>query len=1341
MNAPPLSQTQVQFPIIDELADDFAILIAGVNRKVHSLSASRLQGLKALFEEKLKSKGVPITIPSSVDELISTISQYWDFLNIEFAQLVVRYLGKKDLQTQMKRYEEKLQKKAKILLTQCREKNVTPRAPPGCFNMKITVDEDPYSFSLHRILEFKNFLVHRIGMDIALFTGFRQSSIILHFCILEDDMETAVCQLYAHKLELRAMQVVVIEVGDVIVYRDTPIKRPPSIAAVSSNIDDLAVAMKIGGPIVSKVCLVTETKLQMEEAIRSGNLGRIQELIQGGADVNAFCRKGMPLLSRSIKEGYNEIALKLIDHGANVHATDGQGRTALHWACREGGREVVVQRLIEEGCSVNAEDAMHCTALSLTTEWCGVAAASHLFNAGADCRGLSKRQMNVLFLPACWRGYLSVAEKLLANGCDINCRNNADEPPIILAVNCNHYNVVKMLIRRGAQLDLQDHDGATALHCAARNNHIECGVLLTEGGAKVNIKDKHSRTALDVAYSEDFRQAINHACYFKIRRILTIVGNTGVGKSTLVATLQAEKITFFGKIRNRFTRVSDNRNQTAGIEPIHYPSQRYGDALFFDFAGQHEYHGPHQMFLESFLSKRGVCITLMMVVKVTDEEDKIMDQLHQWLDPVAQMAATAEEHPEVIAIVIGSFLDRERSKADAAAKLSRCIKATKDSLVDSPMQLVGPCLLNCRKPQSEGIDQLCHILQEIPIPELKAIHTEYSLAWVLSQVKLTKILRQAVKLAEFADWIEANKDNLPLNIPSPEQVCKDLSAAGHALYLPMKDKDSWLVLDLGSILQDVYGTLFSQSKDTMNEFGLLHCQELAELLPKLAPEMVQQLLISLEFCTPVELTARDVEHLTGSKEDSGWLFFPALVSAEPPKVKSDGHSQQSIHSLWWQLRTSARHFFFARFLQTILLHVAANFVVKHDIAEGQMHCCSFWRNGISWQSNDGVDVTVHITERVLHVVGTGKETADRLYQCLMKVIDHILSTIHQVSPNLKADAYIVHRAEREGLPCEVFELPPPSPKELFPVSSIVRSIKEAKRYALSQLDEKDISQTKLVSDLFAGHTPTQEDVERILWPQPSLMQCQSPTSTAEMLQPLPTPTVEPRPLPTPTAEPPQPLPTPTVEPRPLPTPTAEPTQPLPTPTAEPPQPLPTPTAEPPQPLPTPTAEPLQPLATPTAKPLQPLPTPTAEPLQPLATPTAKPLQPLPTPTAKPPQALPTPTAESQTLLDVLSTPTSEDISKLVVTEVAFKWKSVATLLCVRDCVINNIAKNHPTDCEEACLGMLNRWLSREHYTGEKERTWSTLLTALKEAGLVAFNERLLREHFKAVAPLEDDKAR
>ena len=220
MNAPPLGQLQVQYPIIDDLADEFALLIAGVARELRSLSRGRLQGLKDSIEEKLKSKGAPITLPSSAEDMVGTISKYWDFLNFEFAQFVVRYLGIEELQARMRQYEKNLHKEAEILLVHCRENCITPRAPPGCHSMRITVDVDPHSYSLYRILEMKDFLVSRIRMYIALFAGWSPGSIILHFYVLEDDMETAVCLLKEHKLQLGEMQVVAIEVGDKLVYQD-----------------------------------------------------------------------------------------------------------------------------------------------------------------------------------------------------------------------------------------------------------------------------------------------------------------------------------------------------------------------------------------------------------------------------------------------------------------------------------------------------------------------------------------------------------------------------------------------------------------------------------------------------------------------------------------------------------------------------------------------------------------------------------------------------------------------------------------------------------------------------------------------------------------------------------------------------------------------------------------------------------------------------------------------------------------------------------------------------------------------------------------------------------------
>ena len=115
-------------------------------------------------------------------------------------------------------------------------------------------------------------------------------------------------------------------------------------------------------------------------------------------------------------------------------------------------------------------------------------------------------------------------------------------------------------------------------------------------------------------------------------------------------------------------------------------------------------------------------------------------------------------------------------------------------------------------------------------------------------------------------------------------------------------------------------------------------------------------------------------------------------------------------------------------------------------------------------------------------------------------------------------------------------------------------------------------------------------------------------------------------------------------------------------------------------------------------------------------------------TAEPPQV-----AQNQPTcicLDVSSTPTLKDVFQLVVVRVAAKWEAVAICLGIDACVIRNISRNHPSDCERACTDMLDRWLSRNNHTGDQERTWSTLLTALKNANanFVCLAQDLQRVH-------------
>ena len=699
----------------------------------------------------------------------------------------------------------------------------------------------------------------------------------------------------------------------------------------------------------------------------------------------------------------------------------------------------------------------------------------------------SQRQEELL-LHACREGALLDVEDLIAHGCNMNYMSFDGYTPLMVATLKGHEEVMKKLILAGANVGMQGRDGNTALHYAALHKRFACGILLVEGGASVRTKNILSQTPLDLATAE-LKETINQVVSFTTRKTLCVIGNAGSGKSTLVASLQAERNSFLGKITNRFRRVSDRRQRPAGIETVSHCSQRYGEVLFFYFAGQDDYHGPHQMFLESLLSNPGVLMTLLLVVKMTEEEDAILHQLHRWLTPVALMATPASP-PYVI--IIGSFLDKVKSREEAIAKLTRCMEATKTDLKELPLEFVGSSFLNCRQPQSTGIDQICKFLQDIPVLEFRATHTRYSLAWVLYLIR-TYFTSPTVQLQEFSAWIQDNNNNLPRTMPPPEEVCQDLSAAGHALYLPNREDPpkSWLVLDLPSILHDVYGTLFSQSQAIVNEFGLLQCRHLAELFPHLDLEMVQQLLISLEFCLPVDPSILKVEltKLTQSKEVIGWLFFPALIPAKPPQTTVEGLSQQSGCHFCWQLRTAKKHSISARLLQTIILRLAAHFVVKQPSEEGvQQHCCSIWWNGITWQSVRGIDITVQITSnRVIQVVGASIASADISCQYLTEVISDILSTVHRLSPKLAAGAYMVHPPKIAMSPEDITS---PPLKELFPVEGIRHSISYG--YCLSLKDTNTNRSTRaLISDLFGGCTPSLEDIGRMNWPKPEPNQPQS----------------------------------------------------------------------------------------------------------------------------------------------------------------------------------------------------------------------------------------------------------
>ena len=743
-------------------------------------------------------------------------------------------------------------------------------------------------------------------------------------------------------------------------------------------------------------------------ACYEGNLERVRQLIQDGQDVNTTrgdrFGETTPLNCAAVR-GRVQVVGELIRAGAKVNAKDNRKQTALHWASWSGHSSVVTT-LIEAGANLNEQDKDGMTPLMRAAIWGDVQVMGELIRAGAN--------VSVVSSPECWS---SVA-------------------------------------------------GSTALHFAAQRNKVQCGVLLVEAGADMRTRNKYSKSPLDLA-SRDFRQAIQQAQSFSTKRIVAVIGNAEHGKSTLIAALQAEGNSLLKKLTNRFTKVKDIRQRTAGIEAVQFSSQKYGETLFYDFAGQSDYHGPHQSFLEAILSRPGVSVSLLLLVKATDEEDAISRQVTQWLQPLSLTSAPST--PQVI--LVGSFLDQVKSREEATETLLRCTQSVQEEFHFSTQ---GPCLLDCRKPDSEGIDQICTFLQEAQPLQLNFITSSYSLHWILVHLQRSLSVA-AVTLDTFQSWLLNDAKLILKNFPPPEQMCHDLTAVGHALFLPNKQdpSQSWLILDLQAILHEVYGTLFSGSQGNVNQFGLLHCSQLAELFPKLDPTMIQEVLISLEFCIQVDpsLMREELVKLIAKDKGEGWLYFPALVSAQPPEVFPEDPDPHLLQWVCWQLRTTEKHFISAHLLQTIILSLAANHVFTHELSPSvREHCCSVWVNGLSWMSTKGVDVAVQISDSsVVQVVGCSKAGPEKLHHYMSTIVRDVIKTTAQLSPKLEATSYIVHPYR----PAMWEDAKAPPPDSMYPVSSIFHSISVGLDNVLSRPRQPGhLPQRISLAELFGGWSPS-----------------------------------------------------------------------------------------------------------------------------------------------------------------------------------------------------------------------------------------------------------------------------
>ena len=138
---------------------------------------------------------------------------------------------------------------------------------------------------------------------------------------------------------------------------------------------------------------LTEERKQLFAAAASGDVDRVQELIDSGMDVNYPDENQMTALHHAAMHARDKVIKALIERGANVNATDLKGGfSSLHWVVinadpQMGSTDHVDESIValaKGGADVNCTDFNFATPLHIAAQKGNKVVVDSLIRLGAD---------------------------------------------------------------------------------------------------------------------------------------------------------------------------------------------------------------------------------------------------------------------------------------------------------------------------------------------------------------------------------------------------------------------------------------------------------------------------------------------------------------------------------------------------------------------------------------------------------------------------------------------------------------------------------------------------------------------------------------------------------------------------------------------------------------------------------------------------------------------------------------------------------------------------------------------------------------------------------------------
>ena len=745
-------------------------------------------------------------------------------------------------------------------------------------------------------------------------------------------------------------------------------------------------------------------------------------------------------------EGNTAIVELLVKNRANVLTLNHEGNAPIHTACMNSRLESLKVLLSCESCNPNQQNFKGDTALHIV---CRMRTGRELqflevltSTSGIDPTLVNHEGIGVfevvdsdgnsLLHIACAVGNISLVGFLIKNGADILKPNRRGDAPIHAACQYSRLDILKILLEsRDCDPNQQNGSGDVPLHIVCRNSRGSklpfLKMLLCTPGINPEIVNHESRTPIEVAGTNYFaidaiKKFLKHKkssiqAYLKI----FVVGNSGNGKSTLIKAVTTEALPFLKYSplsKMNYVNPSDVPPHTAGIVPIPFNSKHFGNAVLYDFAGQHEYYSSHAAVMENLILPSPPLFLLLIDISKSKEE--IREELVYWWYFINNQSQKAAAPPHVI--LAGSHKDmvKSRDREEVEIMIRDWIK-----VIHVKFEFVGYFPLDCRKLVSQGLSALLTQLSTT-CQTLRGIVDVNLHCHILNALLRAPEFQGLVycKLIDIMKKIESDDAPLPKVFPQLISLLASLNDQGYILLLQnhTDESKSWVILKPDVLLTEVNGSVFApkyfkEHCEFAMSTGVVTLSKLKEKFTHYNHEVIVEYLTHLEFCFRIkdqhtlDMITKYEAHESITTEE--YYFFPALVRVENPTDVCQPHQSIGYECGWLYKCSKETEQLTTRFLHVLILRLAFACKLCDDSTETEsvvmLRKCSVWKHGIAW-TNDGIEVIVEVGLQCRWVAVMMRCPATERVQCAglrSKVISTVQKTKKKFCPTITMKEYLI----------------------------------------------------------------------------------------------------------------------------------------------------------------------------------------------------------------------------------------------------------------------------------------------------------------------------------------------